>query len=32
MIVATGIAVAAFIVLLLVIVFGQKDAPPYWDE
>jgi hypothetical protein len=27
-----GIALAAFVLLILLIVWGRKDAPPYWDE
>lgn len=29
---AVAIALAAWIVLLVLIVWGRRDAPPYWDE
>jgi hypothetical protein len=29
---AVALALAAWIVLLLLITWGRRDAPPYWDE
>ena len=29
---AVAVALAGWIVLLLLLVWGRRDAPPYWDE
>ena len=29
---AVAVALAGWIILLLLIVWGRRDAPPYWEE
>ena len=31
-VIGTGVAVAGFIVLCLMLFWGRKDAPNHWDE
>jgi hypothetical protein len=29
---AMAVALAAFVILILVIFWGRRDAPPYWND